>query len=84
VVGIEADTRYIDPETGKFSLDKARPIVYSHGEYYTLGELIGHFGWSVKRKSTKRKKLQNLIINTVTLLIALNLDNLTLTDVIGH
>lgn len=56
VVGIEADTRYIDPETGKFSLDKARPIVYSHGEYYTLGELIGHFGWSVKRKSTKRKK----------------------------
>ena len=55
VVGVEADTRYIDPETGKFSLDKARPIVYSHGEYYTLGELIGHFGWSVKKKRTKRK-----------------------------
>lgn len=56
VVGILADKRYIDPETGKFSLDKARPIVYSHGEYYTLGELIGHFGWSVKKKTTKRKK----------------------------
>lgn len=55
VVGIEADERYIDPETGKFSLDKARPIVYSHGEYYTLGKLIGHFGWSVKKKNTKRK-----------------------------
>ena len=55
VVGVEADTRYIDPETGKFSLDKARPIVYSHGEYYTLGELIGHFGWSVKKRRTKRK-----------------------------
>ena len=60
VVGIEADERYIDPETGKFSLDKARPIVYSHGEYYTLGELIGHFGWSVRKpskgKTTKRRK----------------------------
>ena len=56
VVGIEADTRYIDPETGKFSLDKAHPIVYSHGEYYTLGELIGHFGWSVKKKRTKKRK----------------------------
>ena len=55
VVGIEADERYIDPETGRFSLESARPIVYSHGEYYTLGELIGHFGWSV-RKPVKRAK----------------------------
>ena len=57
VVSIEADERYIDPTTGKFSLDKASPIVYSHGEYYTLGKLIGHFGWSVrKKKTTKRKR----------------------------
>jgi flavin reductase (DIM6/NTAB) family NADH-FMN oxidoreductase RutF len=56
VVGVEADDRYIDPETGKFSLDKANPIVYSHGEYYTLGNLIGHFGWSVRKKTTKRRK----------------------------
>ena len=54
VVGIEADERFIDPESGKFSLDKARPIVYSHGEYYRLGEMIGHFGWSVRKKKTKR------------------------------
>lgn len=56
VVGIEADERYIDPETGKFSLDKAHPIVYSHGEYFTLGKLIGHFGWSVRKKRTKLKR----------------------------
>ena len=55
VVGVEADDRYIDPETGKFSLDKANPIVYSHGEYYTLGNLIGHFGWSVRKKNTKKR-----------------------------
>ena len=56
VVGVEADDRYIDPETRKFSLDKASPIVYSHGEYYSLGKLIGHFGWSVRKKTTKRRK----------------------------
>lgn len=56
VVGVEADDRFIDPETGKFSLDKANPIVYSHGEYYSLGKLIGHFGWSVRKKKTKRGK----------------------------
>lgn len=55
VVGVEADERYIDPATGRFSLEKASPIVYSHGEYYTLGRLIGHFGWSVKRKNSKKR-----------------------------
>ena len=34
VVNIQADSRYIDPETGKLELQKARPIVYSHGEYF--------------------------------------------------
>ena len=56
VVGILADKRYIDSETGKFSLEKAHPIVYSHGEYFSLGKMLGHFGWSVKKKTTKRKK----------------------------
>ena len=56
VVGILADKRYIDQETGKFSLEKAHPIVYSHGEYFSLGKMLGHFGWSVKKKTTKRKK----------------------------
>lgn len=56
VVGIQADERYIDPETGKFSLEKAAPIVYSHGEYFRLGELIGHFGWSVKKPAKAAKR----------------------------
>ena len=56
VVGILADKRYIDEDTGKFSLEKAHPIVYSHGEYFSLGKMLGHFGWSVKKKKTKRKK----------------------------
>lgn len=59
VVGIEADERYIDPETGKFSLERAKPIVYSHGEYFSLGKMLGHFGWSVKKKRKKTSKKSN-------------------------
>ena len=56
VVGIEADDRFIDEESGKFSLEKARPIVYSHGEYFSLGKMLGHFGWSVRKKTTKKRR----------------------------
>lgn len=50
VVNVKADEKYIDPETGKFDLEKAGLLAYSHGQYYGLGENIGHFGWSVKKK----------------------------------
>lgn len=56
VVDIVADERYIDPDSGKFSLDKAKPLVYSHGEYFSIGKFIGHFGWSVRKKTTKRRR----------------------------
>lgn len=49
VVNVKADEQFINPETGKFSLEDAKPIAYSHGQYYKLGENIGHFGWSVKK-----------------------------------
>lgn len=48
VLAVHADEEYLD-ETGKFDLSKANPIVYSHGEYYTMGEKIGKFGYSVKK-----------------------------------
>lgn len=50
VVNVKADEAFINKETGKFSLEDANPIAYSHGQYYEMGERIGHFGWSVKKK----------------------------------
>lgn len=50
VAGVQVDAAYIDPQSGKFCLKQARPIVYSHGEYFALGEALGHFGWSVRKK----------------------------------
>lgn len=48
VVAVHADKQYMD-ETGRFSLEAADPIVYSHGTYYTCGEKLGTFGYSVRK-----------------------------------
>lgn len=50
VVGLLADERYIDPDTGAFSLEKSGLMAYSHGKYFALGDCLGHFGFSVKKK----------------------------------
>lgn len=52
VVNVQVDESLIDPGSGRFDLERARPIVYSHGEYFELGKLIGHFGWSVRRRKS--------------------------------
>lgn len=56
VVNVLVDEEYIDAESGKFDLQRADLIAYSHGEYFRLGEVIGHFGWSVKKKNKKPKR----------------------------
>ena len=35
---------------GDFDLAKAKLLAYNHGEYYGLGEYLGKFGYSVKKK----------------------------------
>ena len=49
VVAVHADEKYMD-EGRKFHLEKAEPIVYSHGAYLVCGEQLGTFGYSVKKK----------------------------------
>lgn len=50
VVNLRADARWIDRKTGAFSLKDAGLMVYVHGGYYALGDFIGKFGFSVKKK----------------------------------
>lgn len=49
VVNVTVDEKYMD-ETGKFHLNDANLVAYSHGEYRVLGEKLGTFGFSVKKK----------------------------------
>ena len=52
VVNVMVDEQYLD-EKGKFDMVRAGLMAYSHGEYFTLGKSLGHFGWSVRKKKKK-------------------------------
>ena len=54
IIGIEADDGYID-ENGKLNLHQCGLLAYAHGEYFTLGEKLGTFGYSVRKRKKKRK-----------------------------
>ncbi|MDD3667138.1 MAG: flavin reductase family protein [Bacteroidaceae bacterium] len=54
VVNINADDKLINPKTNSFELEKANLLAYSHGKYYTIGEKLGFFGYSVQKKKKKK------------------------------
>jgi len=56
VVNVKADDQYLDPVTGRFDMQQAGLLAYSHGHYYGLGKKMGKFGWSVEKKKRKKKK----------------------------
>ena len=61
VVAVNVEERYLDKQTNKFDLRQTDPITYLHGSYYTLGENIGRFGFSVRKKREKRKDAEKEI-----------------------
>lgn len=48
VVAVQVDDDYMD-EKGRFDLNAAQLVTYSHGEYFTLGKKLGTFGYSVAK-----------------------------------
>jgi flavin reductase (DIM6/NTAB) family NADH-FMN oxidoreductase RutF len=54
VVNINADKKLINPKTNSFELEKANLLTYSHGKYYTIGEKLGFFGYSIQRRRKKK------------------------------
>lgn len=50
VLCLRADENFIDPASGAFSLKDAGLMAYVHGGYFSLGELLGTFGFSVRKK----------------------------------
>ena len=55
VVACDVDESLLD-ESGKLCLEKAKLIVYSHGDYLALGKKLGTFGYSVRKKKPVRRK----------------------------
>lgn len=54
IVAVDVDDSVL--VNGRLDVDKCKPFAYSHGEYYKLGKKLGSFGYSVMKKSTKRKR----------------------------
>ncbi len=49
VTAVSVDPKYMD-KNGEYRLNDAGLVAYSHGQYFKLGEKIGKFGYSVKKK----------------------------------
>jgi hypothetical protein len=54
-VAVNVDERYVD-EKGKLRIEQCSLATYAHGTYFALGKKIGSFGYSVKKKTTKKRK----------------------------
>ena len=49
VVGVTVDDKYMD-EKNKFNINETGLVMYSHGEYFGMGEKLGKFGYSIQKK----------------------------------
>ena len=57
IVGVSCHERLIDAD-GKIHYENADLLAYAHGEYYTLGDTVGRFGFSTD-KQKKQAKSEN-------------------------
>lgn len=53
VVAVHVNEKLFSPKTDAIDLKRANLVAYSHGHYYTLGEIIGKFGFSVEKKRSQ-------------------------------
>lgn len=55
ILAVNVDEALLDA-TGKLCLDQCGLLAFAHGEYYALGERLGTFGYSVRKKKNKSAK----------------------------
>lgn len=49
VCGVTVDDAHMD-ESGRFHINETGLVMYSHGEYFQMGEKLGKFGYSIQKK----------------------------------
>lgn len=54
IVALAVEGALVD-KSGRLDLAKGELAAYAHGEYFALGKKIGSFGFSVKKKPTKKR-----------------------------
>lgn len=59
VVSMSVDKSLLN-EKGKICLEKAELITYVHGDYFSLGEMLGFFGYSVASKKKLKSRMNRI------------------------
>lgn len=60
VVAVSVDEKFMDRD-GRLDLQKADLVAWSHGEYYALGDRLGRFGFSVRKRKSGKKSSRTRI-----------------------
>ncbi len=55
IVSVTVDDEHFD-ENDRYMFNSLNPLVYSHGEYFGIGDKVGKFGYSIKKKKKKVSK----------------------------
>lgn len=58
IVGVSCHDSIVDND-GKIHFEKADLLAYAHGEYYSLGDVIGRFGFSTDKPKKEDKTKNN-------------------------
>ena len=58
IVGVSCHDSLLDAE-GKLHFERADLLAYAHGEYYSLGEVVGRFGFSTDKPKKAAKPEKN-------------------------
>ena len=56
VVAVSVDEKLMD-DKGKICLEKADLVTYCHGDYYSIGKMLGFFGYSVASKEALKRRM---------------------------
>lgn len=59
IVGVSCHESIFDEE-GKMHFERANLLAYAHGEYYSLGEIVGRFGFSTDKVEKDNKTNKNI------------------------
>lgn len=54
VMAVSVDEKFMNRD-GRLDLRKADLVAWSHGEYYALGDRLGRFGFSVRKRKSRKK-----------------------------
>ncbi len=50
ILAVQVSADFLETD-GRLDLEKAGLLAYVHGHYYNLGECLGHFGFSIRKKA---------------------------------